>query len=130
MGHIGLTPQHVRSFGGYKVQGKSNEDAERLIADAVALEEAGVFSIVVECVPSDLAKVITERVSIPTIGIGAGPHCDGQILVIHDMLGLYDELTPRFVKRYADIGGRMKNAFLSYKEDVEDGRFPGPEHSY
>lgn len=130
MGHIGLTPQSVRATGGYKVQGKKPDDAARLKEDALALEKAGAFAVVLECIPAELAAEITRALQIPTIGIGAGPDCDGQILVVHDLLGLYPKLTPRFVKRYADIGGRMKNAFIAYKEDVEDGRFPGPEHCY
>jgi len=130
MGHIGLTPQSVRAIGGYKVQGKSSKAAETLKADAEALADAGAFALVLECIPMAVAEEITSTVGIPTIGIGAGPQCDGQILVVHDMLGMYGQLTPRFVKRYADVGGRMKNAFAAYKEDVEDGRFPGPEHCY
>src|SRR5438046_6440063 len=107
MGHIGLTPQSVNVLGGFKLQGKNADDARRLIDEALALEQAGCFSIVLECVPSELASMITERVSIPTIGIGAGPSCDGQVLVFHDLLGLYDAHTPKFVRRYASLGDEM-----------------------
>jgi 3-methyl-2-oxobutanoate hydroxymethyltransferase len=130
LGHIGLTPQSIRQTGGYKVQGKNDEDAGRLIADAQALQEAGVFSIVVECVPPALGQAITRAVTVPTIGIGAGPHCDGQILVSHDLLGLSGQTVPRFVKRYADLGDQMLKAFQEYRQDVEDGRFPAEEHGY
>jgi 3-methyl-2-oxobutanoate hydroxymethyltransferase len=130
LGHIGLTPQSIRQFGGYKVQGKKETDAERLLADALALEEAGVFALVIECVPAALGKVITDSVRIPTIGIGAGPHCDGQVLVTHDLLGLSGNTVPKFVKRYADLGDRMVQAFTTYKQDVEKGSFPSDEHCY
>ncbi len=130
LGHIGLTPQSIRAFGGYKVQGKKETDAERLIADASALEDAGVFAIVVECVPAALGETITASVRVPTIGIGAGPHCDGQVLVTHDLLGLSGNNVPRFVKRYADLGDRMVQAFTAYKQDVEKGSFPADEHCY
>ena len=130
LGHIGLTPQSIRQFGGYKVQGKKETDAERLLADALALEEAGVFALVIECVPATLGKVITDSVRIPTIGIGAGSHCDGQVLVTHDLLGLSGNTVPRFVKRYADLGDRMVQAFSAYKQDVEKGSFPSDEHCY
>ena len=130
MGHIGLTPQSVKATGGYKVQGRQAEDAARLVADARALEAAGVFSIVIECVPPALGEEITRAVSVPTIGIGAGPGCDGQILVSHDILGLSGDRVPRFVKQYADLGAAMRSAFAAYRDDVEQGRFPGPEHGY
>jgi 3-methyl-2-oxobutanoate hydroxymethyltransferase len=130
LGHIGLTPQSIRAFGGYKVQGKKETDAERLIADASALESAGVFAIVVECVPASLGETITASVRVPTIGIGAGPHCDGQVLVTHDLLGLSGNNVPRFVKRYDDLGDRMVQAFTAYKQDVEKGTFPADEHCY
>jgi 3-methyl-2-oxobutanoate hydroxymethyltransferase len=130
LGHIGLTPQSIRAFGGYKVQGKKETDAERLIADASALESAGVFAIVVECVPASLGETITASVRVPTIGIGAGPHCDGQVLVTHDLLGLSGNTVPRFVKRYDDLGDRMVQAFTAYKQDVEKGSFPADEHCY
>ena len=124
MGHIGLTPQSVNVVGGFKLQGKHADDAKRLIDEAVALDGAGCFSIVLECVPEELAALITERVSVPTIGIGAGPSCDGQVLVFHDLLGLYDGHTPKFVRRYASIGDEMLNAIAKYLEDGRSGRFP------
>ena len=124
MGHIGLTPQSVNALGGFKLQGKNVEDARRLMDEAVALDQAGCFSIVLECVPSELAAMITERVSIPTIGIGAGPHCDGQVLVFHDLLGLYDDHTPKFVRRYASLGEETRAAIGRYVEDIRAGRFP------
>jgi 3-methyl-2-oxobutanoate hydroxymethyltransferase len=130
MGHIGLTPQSIRTLGGYKVQGRSAPQAEQLKADARALDEAGIFSLVLECVPAELAREITERVAVPTIGIGAGPHCDGQVLVMHDLLGMYGDFKPRFVKRYAELGPQMSTAFAAYKKEVEDGTFPTEEHSY
>ncbi|HJW95590.1 MAG TPA: 3-methyl-2-oxobutanoate hydroxymethyltransferase [Thermoanaerobaculia bacterium] len=124
MGHIGLTPQSVNAFGGFKVQGKGADDARRLIDEAAALEQAGCFSLVLECVPSELAQLITERISIPTIGIGAGIHCDGQVLVYHDLLGLYDGHKPKFVRRYAQIGNDIQAAIEHYLADVREGRFP------
>lgn len=130
MGHIGLTPQSINAFGGFKVQGKSEEAAKRLINDAVALEKAGVFSIVLECVPDKLAKLITESVSIPTIGIGAGAECDGQILVYQDMLGMYSDFTPKFVKRFGNVGEEMKKAFADYIKEVKEGSFPAKEHCF
>lgn len=130
VGHIGLTPQAVHQFGGFKVQGKDLETARKLIADAKALEEAGVFALVLECVPAPLGKKITEEISIPTIGIGAGPDCDGQVLVIHDLLGLYGGHVARFVKQYAQLNGLILNALRQYKTEVENGTFPDPEHSY
>lgn len=131
MGHIGLTPQSVRAMGGYKVQGRSEEQARALVADAVALTEAGIFSLVLEGMPAPLAAEITRTVDVPTIGIGAGPDCDGQVLVVHDCLGLTPAAaTPRFVKRYAELGDSMRQAFSAYKEDVENRRFPAKEHCY
>lgn len=130
LGHIGLTPQSINEIGGYKVQGKESEEAKRLIGDATALEKAGAFAIVLECLPSALGADITKAVGVPTIGIGAGNNCDGQILVTHDILGLYAELTPKFAKRYADLGAGMKKAFADYKREVEEGSFPSEEHSY
>jgi len=130
LGHIGLTPQSIHAMGGYKVQGKKTEDAKQLLNDAKELEKAGVFAIVLECVPATLGAEITHSVGVPTIGIGAGKHCDGQILVIHDMLGLYSGLSPKFVKRYADLGAEMRKAFEAYKREVENGNFPTEEHSY
>jgi 3-methyl-2-oxobutanoate hydroxymethyltransferase len=126
MGHIGLTPQSVRRLGGFKVQ----RDEKRLLDDALALEAAGAFAIVVECVPTELAARITEAVKIPTIGIGAGPHCDGQILVAPDMLGLFDDIHPRFVKRYADLGQEVRSAVETYCREVREGGFPDEEHSF
>ncbi|NLK52091.1 MAG: 3-methyl-2-oxobutanoate hydroxymethyltransferase [Syntrophomonadaceae bacterium] len=130
MGHIGLTPQAVHQLGGFRVQGKDVETAQQLIADAKALEEAGAFAVVLECVPAPLAKKVTQEVSIPTIGIGAGPDCDGQVLVNHDMVGLFGGHVPKFVRQYAQIGEIMKEAFKAYKEDVEKGTFPAEEHCY
>ena len=130
MGHIGLTPQSVRAFGGYKVQGKRKADARQLKEDALVLQEAGVFSIVLEGIPAKLSPEITGSLKIPTIGIGAGPCCDGQILVIHDMLGMFSEFAPKFVKKYADLGELMNQAFTAYKKEVQSGEFPGPDHSY
>jgi len=124
MGHIGLTPQSVNVVGGFKLQGKNADDAKRLIDEAVALDRAGCFSLVLECVPEELAALITERISIPTIGIGAGPSCDGQVLVFHDLLGLYDGHTAKFVRRYANVGDDMRAAIAKYLEDVRSGRFP------
>ena len=129
-GHIGLTPQSVNALGGYKVQGKTAESARELLDDALALEEAGCSSIVLESLPDRLAAYITDRLTIPTIGIGAGPGTSGQVLVLHDLLGLFDSFTPRFVKRYAELGTAMKEAFTAYRQDVEAHAFPGPEHSY
>jgi 3-methyl-2-oxobutanoate hydroxymethyltransferase len=126
MAHIGLTPQSVRRLGGFKVQ----RDAERLMEDALAVEAAGAFAVVVECVPTELAARITATLKIPTIGIGAGPHCDGQILVTPDLLGLFDDLRPRFVKHYADLGQSVRKAVESYCREVRDGVFPGPEQSF
>lgn len=130
MGHIGLTPQSISKLGGFRVQGKSVEAAKKLLADAQALEEAGAFSIILEAVPDRLAQLITERVKIPTIGIGAGPHCDGQVLVIHDLIGLFDRFTPKFVKRYANIFPILTQALEQYREEVLSGVFPGREHSF
>ena len=124
MGHIGLTPQSVNVVGGFKLQGKNADDARRLMDEAVALDRAGCFAIVLECVPEELASLITERISIPTIGIGAGPACDGQVLVFHDLLGLYDGHTPKFVRRYANIAEEMRNAIAKYLQDIRSGRFP------
>jgi 3-methyl-2-oxobutanoate hydroxymethyltransferase len=130
LGHVGLTPQSVREIGGFKVQGRDREAADRLVEDARALERAGVFGVVLECIPAGVAGSITRAVTVPTIGIGAGPDCDGQVLVIHDMLGLTAGPTPRFVKRYAELAGAMASAFAAYRGDVEAGRFPSQETSY
>ena len=124
MGHIGLTPQSVNAMGGFKLQGKNLDDARRLVEEAQALDQAGCFSIVLECVPSELAAMITERVSVPTIGIGAGPACDGQVLVFHDLLGMYDGHKAKFVRRYANIADDMRVAIEHYLADVRDGSFP------
>ena len=130
MGHIGLTPQSVHQFGGYKVQGKNDLNARQIKEDAIKLQQAGVFSIVLEGIPKDLAKEITSSLDIPTIGIGAGPHCDGQILVLHDMLGFSTGFVPKYVKVFANLGILMKNAIDTYAKSVHSGTFPGEEHSY
>jgi len=130
MGHLGLTPQMVNQFGGFKVQGKTKEAAGILLQDAKILEEAGVFAIVLEAVPASLAKKISAELTIPTIGIGAGHDCDGQVLVTNDMLGLYEDFTPKFVKQYAKLHGQMKEAIKLYKAEVEKGLFPAAEHSF
>ncbi len=130
MGHLGLTPQSVHQLGGFKVQGKDGEAARRLLEDAKKLEDAGVFAIVLECIPQQLAKVITESVSVPTIGIGAGIHCDGQILVTHDLLGMFSDFTPKFVKRYANLKEQILQACQDYQQEVRSKAFPGPEHVF
>ncbi len=130
MGHIGLTPQSVRAFGGYKVQGRGDAAAATLKADAQALVEAGIFSLVLEGMPAPLAAEISEAIAVPTVGIGAGPDCDGQVLVVHDVLGMFEDFSPKFVKRYAHVGEAMRKAFAQYKHDVEEGTYPGPEHVY
>lgn len=130
MGHIGLTPQSVNAMGGYKVQGREQSAAEALVADAHALEAAGCFSIVMEGVPDEVARMITDAVSVPTIGIGAGPHCDGQVLVYHDVLGIEDRITPKFVRRYADIKRDSVDALSTFAGDVRSGRFPSHAESY
>ena len=129
MGHIGLTPQSINQLGGFRAQGKTAIAARRLLEDALVLEEAGCFSLVLESVPARLAELITKKISIPTIGIGAGVGCDGQVLVTHDLLGLFDRFTPKFVKKYADFHGEMQRAFTDYIEDVETRRFPAQEHT-
>ena len=128
--HIGLTPQSVNAFGGFKVQGKSEADARRLIEEAKAVEEAGAFAIVLECIPAKLAKLITESVSIPTIGIGAGADCDGQVLVYQDMLALFSDFKPKFVKHFANAGEVMKLGFTEYIKEVKEGTFPAAEHTF
>ncbi|MBI3001935.1 MAG: 3-methyl-2-oxobutanoate hydroxymethyltransferase [Deltaproteobacteria bacterium] len=130
MGHVGLTPQSLHRFGGYKVQGKEKDQREKIVQDALAVEEGGAFSVVLESIPLDLAQEITRRLSIPTIGIGAGMHCDGQVLVVHDMLGLFDMYTPKFVKRYADLKSVMREAVRNYNAEVREGKFPDEEHSF
>ena len=130
MGHVGLTPQAVCKFGGYKVQGRTEPSRAAILEDAVALEEAGCFSIVLEGIPWRLAKDITAKLRIPTIGIGAGPHCDGQVLVSHDLLGLYEGCQPKYVRKYADLATIMEGAFSSYVKDIKAGSFPSLEESY
>lgn len=130
MGHLGLTPQSVNAFGGYKVQGKSLAAAQKLLDDARALQEAGAFSLVLECVPAALAARVSKELEIPVIGIGAGPECDGQVLVWQDMLGLCDTVAPKFVKRFGEVGEAMRAAFTAYAQEVKDGTFPAEEHCY
>ena len=130
MGHIGLTPQTLSALGGYRVQGKSADAAYALVEDALALEEAGCFSIVLEAIPAPIAAAISERLTVPTIGIGAGRGCDGQVLVFHDLLGLFARFQPKFVKQYADIGQQITNALEAYREEVVAGVFPAEEHAY
>jgi len=130
MGHVGLTPQSATMLGGFKAQGPTAEKAEQLYEDALALEAAGCFAIVLEAVPAPVAARVTEALQAPTIGIGAGPDCDGQVLVWHDLLGLYDGKAPRFVKRYADLAGEARRALEAYVEDVREGRFPEEQHTY
>lgn len=128
--HIGLTPQSINALGGFKVQGKSFEAAQRLIDDAKKLEEAGAFALTLECVPEKLARIITEKISIPTIGIGAGAGCDGQVLVYQDMLGMYGDFQAKFVKKFADCGAVMQKGFRDYIDEVKKGKFPAKEHTF
>lgn len=130
MGHLGVTPQSVHQMGGYNVQGKEAKVAKKMISDAKALEDAGVFSIVLEKIPADLAKRITQIVGVPTIGCGAGPDCDGQVLVTQDLLGMFERFVPKFVKQYATLGSDMRSAIKSYIEEVKTGEFPGEEQSF
>ena len=130
MGHIGLTPQTASKLGGFKVQGKSLDAVQSLVDDALALEKAGAFSLVIECVPEEVSKLITHKVSIPTIGIGAGRYCDGQVLVFHDMLGLFEKFIPKFVKKYANLGEDIVQALEEFKREVKDGDFPAQEHVF
>jgi 3-methyl-2-oxobutanoate hydroxymethyltransferase len=130
MAHIGLTPQSIHKMGGYKVQGKTEEAAKRLLEEAHVAEDAGAFSLLIEAIPMALGKKITEELSIPTIGIGAGPHCDGQVLVLHDVLGLFDRFLPKFAKRYADLKGEALKAVRNFKEEIEKGVFPSEEQSF
>jgi 3-methyl-2-oxobutanoate hydroxymethyltransferase len=130
MAHLGLTPQSINAFGGFKVQGKNEAAARKLIDDARAVEEAGAFALVLECVPSKLAKIISEQLTIPTIGIGAGAGCDGQILVYQDMLGMFSDYTPKFVKRFAEVGSVMKEAFANYIKEVQAETYPAEEHTF
>ncbi len=129
-GHIGLTPQTVSKLGGFKVQGKNLDAAKALLEDAKALEEAGVWGIVIECVPEEVGKLITQKVSVPTIGIGAGRYCDGQVLVFHDMFGLFEKFLPKFVKRYAKLGDEIVKGLKEYKTDLQEGKFPQEEHVF
>ena len=130
MGHLGLTPQSIYKFGTYGVRAKEGEEAERLISDALALQDAGCFAVVLEKIPAELAKMVSEKLQIPTIGIGAGPQCDGQVLVLHDMLGITKDFSPRFLRRYADLGDMINNAVKQYITDVRSGNFPSEEESY
>lgn len=128
--HIGLTPQSVNVFGGFKVQGKRLEQAKKLIEDALAVQEAGACAIVLECIPAKLAKMISEKLEIPTVGIGAGPDCDGQVLVIQDMIGMFKTFTPKFVKQFASVGEQIEAAAEAYIREINSGEFPGPEHTF
>ncbi len=130
MGHLGMTPQSIHMFGGFKVQGKSLEQAQKIIDDAKALEEAGVLAITLECVPEELTKIITEAISIPTIGIGAGKHCDGQVLVSNDMLGMFSDFVPKFVKKYAHLSTDIEKVVKTYIEEISKGDFPQKEHTF
>ena len=130
MGHLGLTPQSVHALGGYRVQGRDEDAAQRLLKDAKLLQSAGACSVVLELVPAPLAARISESLTIPTIGIGAGPHCDGQVLVLHDMLGLNEGFTPKFLKHYAKLGQAVREAVRTYAAEVRDGKYPGREHSF
>ena len=130
MGHIGLTPQTISMLGGFKVQGKDAQAAQKIIDDALELEDAGAFSVLLEAVPAPIARKVTERLKVPTIGIGAGVHCDGQVLVVHDLLGLFDRFTPKFAKRYVNLSEQMIKAFEAYKEEVLKGVFPTDQHSF
>ena len=130
MGHIGLTPQTISMLGGFKVQGKDAQAAQKIIDDALSLEDAGAFSVLLEAVPAPIAKMVTERLRVPTIGIGAGIHCDGQVLVVHDLLGLFDRFTPKFAKKYVNLSELILKALESYREDVLKGEFPTDQHSF
>lgn len=130
MGHIGLTPQSIHAFGGFKVQGKTIEAAQKILQDALAVEKAGAFAIVLEAIPADLAALITKKLTIPTIGIGAGNQTGGQVLVYQDMLGMYGEMQPKFVKRYADLGAEMNSAIQHYKTEIQQEQFPAAEHTF
>jgi len=130
MGHIGLTPQTASQLGGYKVQGRDAESARRLLQSARDLEAAGAFSVVLECIPAPLSEIITREISIPTIGIGAGRHCDGQVLVTHDMIGMFEKFIPSFVKKYASLAPQIKEAIAAYQDEVKNGGFPGDEYGF
>ena len=128
--HLGLTPQSINAFGGFKVQGKSEKAAKKLVEDALAIQEAGAIAVVLECVPAKLAALVTEKLDIPTIGIGAGNQCDGQVLVYQDLLGMFTDFVPKFVRRFANVGQVMTEAFTAYDKAVKDGSFPAEEHTY
>jgi 3-methyl-2-oxobutanoate hydroxymethyltransferase len=130
IGHLGMTPQSMHQYGGYKVQGKGKDQAKVLVSDAKSLEAAGAVAVVLEAIPAALAKTITEQLTIPTIGIGAGPHCDGQVLVLYDLLGMFDDFVPKFVKPYAHLKADALQALRRYKEEVEEGKFPSDSESY
>tara|TARA_B100001123_G_scaffold448512_1_gene609963 strand:+ start:224 stop:1057 length:834 start_codon:yes stop_codon:yes gene_type:complete len=130
MGHIGLTPQHISMLGGFKAQGTDAKTAIRIINDALEVEKAGAFALILECVPDQISKIVTERLSIPTISYGAGPYCDGQGLVAHDILGIFDKFTPKFVKIYSNLGDQIQQSFESYVNDVSTGAFPKDEHAF
>jgi 3-methyl-2-oxobutanoate hydroxymethyltransferase len=130
MGHIGLTPQTATKLGGFKVQGKDAEGAQRILDSAIALTDAGVFSVLLECVPDRLGELITKRISVPTVGIGGGQYCDGQVLVTHDLLGLYDRFLPKFARRYVNLSTEILSAFTTYRDDIRSGKFPAKEHSF
>jgi len=130
MGHLGLTPQSINEFGGYQTRATSKDTEENLLRDAESLEEAGVFALVLEKIPAEVAQKVTEHLSVPTIGIGAGRHCDGQVLVLYDMLGMYEQVRPRFVRRYAELGSEIRSAVSDYIRDIQSGSFPGEEESY
>lgn len=130
MGHLGLTPQSINALGGHRVQGKTQQAAQKLLDDARALQKAGAFAVVLECVPEKLAEKVTKELEIPTIGIGAGAGCDGQVLVYQDMLGMFSDFTPKFVKKFANVGQVMKEAFKSYIDEMQQGSFPSQEHCY
>ena len=130
MGHVGVTPQSVNAFGGYRVRGRTLEQARQIVRDALALEEAGAYAVVLELVPAPLSRYISERLTIPTIGIGAGPGCDGQVQVLHDMLGLFTDFVPRHAKRYANLGQAIKDAFWQYSQEVREGSFPTAKESF
>jgi 3-methyl-2-oxobutanoate hydroxymethyltransferase len=130
MGHLGLTPQSVHQFGGFKVQGRTEEAAARLVEEAKMLEDAGVFAVLLEAVPAEVGAKVTEELTVPTIGIGAGPGCDGQVLIFHDLVGLFERFVPKFVKKYVELAPVMRDAFQQFREEVKSGKFPGPEHVY
>ena len=130
MGHIGVTPQSVNAFGGYRVRGRTAQQASQIVKDALALEEAGAYAVVLELVPAPLSRIISERLTIPTIGIGAGPDCDGQVQVLHDMLGLFTDFVPRHAKQYANLGQTIRDAFCQYAQEVKDGSFPTNRESF